>query len=181
MKLNNELIELAQTICKDTLAAGATKVMVAGGFVRDMLLDKPIKDIDVFYEGTIVNPYKKEVCLPKQKIDKTYDFSEDLFNQIVAELTENHIYKNSGWNVTIQETHKDGVDYPIQFIQCKEFDTHIDTFGCSLSKVFIDLNGLHLTNSFLTSVGLQIIKFDDINSRYAKRIKHKYPEYSHVE
>ena len=32
---------------------GLNKTVVAGGAVRDMLFNKPVKDIDVFYEGEV--------------------------------------------------------------------------------------------------------------------------------
>lgn len=39
------------------------KIVVAGGAIRDMLFNKPVDDIDVFYEGKLMKAYLNHISL----------------------------------------------------------------------------------------------------------------------
>jgi len=153
-------LEMLQNICKDVLACGATKAHVAGGAVRDSLLGKEIADIDVFYKGE----------LDHVKVLKKFTPVELLSEEII-----NAYGSGTEWLVKYAKLTQEGIQWPIQLIQVKDFPGHIKTFGAGISKCWVDLEGLHLSPSFLNNEYLGVIDFS-VDNEYSDKIKFKYPD-----
>ena len=135
--------------------------VVAGGAIRDMLLDKPVKDIDIFYKGKLPDSVVKQLFTVEAKYDKAYDNSE--FQVFYSKVFYN--------NVTL----------PIQLIETKEDPRSIimDDFGVNLSKVWLTRAGLVIPNEFLLDASLKILTFKpNCKQSYVERIIDKYPEYT---
>lgn len=183
MKYDLELITLAQTICREIREAGATGVMVAGGFPSNMLLEHPINDIDVFYEGELKScPYKPEIKQPV-KANSWFPFpdAEQNFQLGIFDDSLLGYPPNEEWQVTHNKVFKDGVKYPIQLIKVKEIETYLDTFGAGIRKVAITEYGLFFAAEFIKNVELQTISFSvDQNTRFAQKIKQQFPDYSYT-
>lgn len=135
--------------------------IVAGGAIRDMLLNKPVKDIDVFYKGNLPDSVVKQLFTIEAKYDKAYE--ESMFKVFYSKV----FYKD--------------VKLPIQLIETKDDPRTIviDDFGVNLSKVWLTRAGLVIPNEFLLDASLQILTFKpNCKQSYVERIIDKYPEYT---
>lgn len=164
MNIDYALVKNIQKLLQEVKSCGAKDCMVAGGAVRDMLLEKPIKDIDVFYTGEIS------------------DFTEDepVEEEQEEKKKEAKVYMETGWEVTSNCT-RDYLEYPVQLIKVKEGDLldHLKTFGVGLSKVAISSEGILLLNEFIQDSFLEDLTFEyGCSKDYMKKIKDKYPNYS---
>lgn len=154
-------LNLLQNICKKVKECGATSVHVAGGAVRDSLLNKPIKDIDVFYEGE----------LEHYKVNKFFKHHMMEFEEaIVAYETNNE------WQVKYGKLTLEDCAYPIQLIKVVNFPTHMEKFAAGISKCWVDEAGLHLSTSFLSNEYFKTVEFTD-DSSYTDRIRQKYSDW----
>lgn len=161
MIIDYDLLRIFSKIQDHLLAAGAVETTVAGGAIRDMLLDKPIKDIDVFYVGNL-------------EVDKLSMFEEDYLLEAS--------YEDVQFCVThIGVKYKD-CPYPIQLIQVDvevgKLDGWIrDSFDCNLSKVSFGKH-LQLTQEFLDDTEMEMLTFpNSINQKYMYKMINKFPDY----
>ena len=172
MKNDLQHLELLQTVLDKLALCGVPleNMEIAGGAVRDMLLEKPIKDIDVFFEGKFDEELiKKHFIVLKKEPDE-----EEWYREF-----ENKTTKEETWVVDYQRLSLEGCEYPIQLIRTKEICAQIKTFGCNLSKVAYGSGGLFLSNEFLTDQYLKILTFTDTcTENYSKRMQNKFPEYA---
>ena len=158
------LDKLGTILSRITWSGGLGKCItcaVAGGAIRDMLLQKPIADIDVFYEGTLIT---KEL---KQK-----------FKQV---KTTHQVYPD-GFNVTHTLMLK-YIPVPIQLIQVKNIEEHIATFPTQLSRVSFSLQkGLQgVDMDFVFQVNKQEFFWDDkVDMKYFEKIRAKYSDWVHL-
>ena len=137
------------------------KCSVAGGAIRDMLLQKPISDIDVFYEGTLV--------------------TEELKESFKLVQSTNHNYPD-GFNITHTVMFKD-IPVPIQLIQVKNIEEHIATFPTPMSRVSYNhskgLEGVDM--DFVYQVNAQKFFWDHkVDMKYFDKIKAKYSDWEHI-
>lgn len=135
--------------------------IIAGGAIRDMLLDKPVKDIDVFYKGKLPDSVVKQLFTIEAKYDKSYD--ESHFKVFYSKI----FYKD--------------VKLPIQLIETKQTPQEVvlDDFGVNLSKVWLTRAGLIIPNEFMLDASLQILTFKpNCKQSYVERMIDKYPEYT---
>lgn len=146
-------------ICVDL--AGADDSIVAGGAIRDMLLEKEIADIDVFITGEVT-----------EKSLKTF------FDKV--EECDNGMYEESKFNVMFKCSVA-GIPVPIQIIQVKgSIEEHINAFPCSLSRVFYTREeGLvGITYSFLWQAQKGQLFFDKkVNMQYVDKMTKKFPDF----
>jgi hypothetical protein len=162
--INYEHILDLQAIIAATIESGATDAIVAGGAVRDMLLGKPIKDIDVFYTGD----------LDQKKVYQHFKKLGDLLTE--EELDD--LYGDSDWQVTQQALRYEDVEYPVQLIRVNgTLDDHIATFGVGISKVMVDANGLVIPNEFLSGMAWKILSFGECGDTYKNKMIEKFPDY----
>lgn len=186
MNYDLELLDLYKTILTDfkNHQSGLQELGMAGGALRDMLLDKPIKDIDIFYKGTldeegVYKVFHKPPILSKVKATFKAILHDDDEDILIAET-----YPESTFKVPYQELYYKDVKFPIQLIEVKDSDLILNwikkDFGCNISKVLLGHGGeLLLTQEFIQDATLQILTFkSDCQQSYASKLIAKYPEYS---
>lgn len=161
MIVNYDLLRVLCKIQDCLLAAGAVETVVSGGAIRDMLLGRPIKDIDVFYVGNLDED--KLLMLEKQSLAL-----ED--------------YEGTDFQVTHPHLRMDGCDYPIQLMKVDvpegQLDEWIlDNFGCNLSKVGFGEH-LEISQQFLDDVEMEMMTFPKpVSEKYMKKMTDKYPDF----
>lgn len=165
MKLNQTLLSTYEIMLFRTLASGADDCIVAGGAIRDMLLDKPISDVDIFYEGS----------LNQNKLLEFFTWGDNS----AESLQEDYESAGSLWSLTYGNMKCKYSGMKVQFINVQNVYEHIDTFGCNISKVWYhDANGLMLTQEFMDGVMYKTLDFEGCTrEKYAEKIIAKYPEY----
>lgn len=134
--------------------------IVAGGAVRDTLLGRPVKDIDVFHDLVLQNTNDLERVLPRteaEEIEHRYD-SKSVWN--LPSLNIDFIYVGS-------------------FVVDGDFSDYIhEHFRCNLSKVWYDAGTLHFSPEFIRAVATQTLEFRTGTAQdYIDKICAKYPEF----
>lgn len=189
MNYDLELLDTYKTILSEFKDQKELKeICIAGGAIRDMLLDKPIKDIDIFYSGELDKEFIEKTFKKKEKPQqKNPPWKKvTLHNHDGVLLMEEPIviYDESKFQVPYQELYYKDVTLPIQLIKVKDEEESIfhfvrKDFGCNLSKVLFGAGGLILTHEFILDATLNILTFKpDCQQNYRSRIIAKYPEYS---
>jgi Poly A polymerase head domain len=137
------------------------KCAIAGGAIRDMLLHKPVNDIDVFYEG---------------------ELSEKSLKNFFKTVKSSETNYPDGFNVTHTVT-IESIPVPIQLIQVKNIQNHIDTFPTPMSRVWysyenglggVDMDFVHQT------INKQFLWDSKVDMPYYDKIKAKYSDWQHV-
>lgn len=157
----NTLISKVRVCSKPVQLLGEyNKTVVAGGAIRDMLFNKPVKDIDVFYEGE----------LDDKKLEGYFTSIKPTGNSYP-----------DGFNVTHTVAHKD-FPVPIQLIQVKNIEAHIKTFPSPLIRVWVEKGVIHGIDSLLVHDALMQEFCWDIKPdlHYFLKIKEKYSDWEHV-
>lgn len=175
MNIDYLLISKYQTIRDNLRECGAEESIIAGGAIRDMVLNKPISDIDVFYIGE----------LDQEKLVKKFTIKENP-NKEAHSFYNN---KKNKWKVDDIIVFLDDFEYPIQLINVKRdkrktvppiftLQTHVEAFGCNLSKMMFG-GDLLITLEAMQDIFLEQLTFteDCTNIRYVEKLKKKYPEY----
>lgn len=156
---------------------GAQDIVVAGGCIRDTLLGKPVKDIDVFFTGTIELDDKSDLA-------KHYGIKWNTSKEFVNNIK----YEDSDLEVADTNLLFEGIDYPVQLIAVKtnkgnmvDIKATIDKFPCGLSKVALDSNGnLSMWSDFLQNDFFKIVSYSpETPIKYKTKLQQKYPEFSH--
>lgn len=156
---------------------GAKDIVVAGGAIRDTLLGKPVKDIDVFYTGAI--ELDDESDLAKHYGMKWKNSTE--FDEI-----DSTMYEEEGITVTNTNLLFQDIPYPVQLIEVngnsiQDIVNHIVAFPCGLSKAILHEEGtLSLANDFLQNEFFKIVAYEPGTSpKYKNKLVQKYPEFAH--
>lgn len=176
MKLDHLFLKELDSVLEAVKECGATDCMVAGGAIRDMLLGKPIKDIDVFYYGVLDDAKTKKYF----KLADKHLEDQKVINEYYKE-------EKSSWEIYADDVYMDTIEFPIQLIHVKTekdygLPGHIHTFGCNLSKALF--NGhLCLSDGFLEDVWLKQLTFTDQlrTGNYKEKMMAKYPDYAVVD
>jgi len=135
------------------------KIVVAGGAIRDMLFNKPVDDIDVFYEGEI---------------------NESIFKSYFPNATTSDTTYPDGWNVT-HNIMCDSFPVKVQLIQVENIEKHLKTFPSPMMRLYVDGNGVHGVDSNVIQDAMSQVFFwdkaPDLN--YFLKIKAKYSDWKH--
>lgn len=143
-----------------------TPLAVAGGAVRDTLLGRPVKDIDVFYREPLI----RTAGLKPMSGAAMLELVPGL------ELTDEQEYDDrlAVWD--------DGNG--LQFIQVPDFQEDpignwiMESFPCTLSEVWFDGVQLHMTSAFIEAVVKRQLVFKyNAKKGYIERITAKYPDF----
>lgn len=172
MNIDFGILNTYHNILTNVQQAGADCAIVAGGAVRDMLLGKPISDIDVFYEASIdMNDWGTYL---------DWDILQLFFKTNPGPYTMSlDDYDNPEWTVTHGNLLYKPTEQVVQFIKVDNVYEHVNTFGCNLSKVIYSAeNGLIMSEEFLEGVNFGVLEFTDVKDAYIKKIIAKYPEYA---
>lgn len=164
-------------IIEKVTEAGAEAVIIAGGAVRDMVMNKPIADIDVFYVGelnheTLQKHFKFHVNPNKDK----HDFYKE---------------KKAFWKVSDILLKMEDCEYPIQLINVKRdkrktyhpamtLTDHVTKFGCNLSMMLYNAGGLFVFREAMQDMFIEQLTFNKhcSNNSYIRKVYAKYPEFS---
>ncbi len=137
------------------------KCVIAGGAIRDMLLQKPVNDIDVFYEG---------------------ELSDKSLNNFFKTVKSSETNYPDGFNVT-HTISLENLPVPIQLIQVKDIKKHIETFPTPMSRVWYShengLGGVDM-DFVQQAVTKQFLWDSKVDMPYFDKIKAKYSDWEHV-
>lgn len=143
--------------------------IIAGGAIRDLVLNKPIRDIDI---------YILEVSsITKRIITKEL---REYFGLVYLKKTFGTGYSH-GYIKTMFIKKLFGVEYNVIFTTLQMYDKIIDKFDCSLSKLYYDpkKHKINYSTDFKISVQKEHILFTfGTSQKYRDKILCKYPEYS---
>jgi len=157
LDLNNLLFRVG--LCLPKAGDYAT---VAGGAIRDMLLDTEIADIDVFFDAPDINESKLKGWFKK------------------VEVCEHGLYEDSSFNVLYKITSLD-FPVPVQLIQVKGYvQEHIKQFPTPLSRVSYNrIGGLQgIDSTFLLNAKTKRVWFDrPVNYQYLTKMQEKFPDW----
>ena len=161
MNIDSEFLMNLEILLSKLWAAGANDAVVAGGAIRDMLFDKPIKDIDVFYTG--------EISL--EKLKKTWGFSNIVYNEVDYPITNSTLVYTLTWS---------SFPVPIQLIHCsKKIPEIIASFPANIGRCYFNDTGLHgIDLDVISSANDKIVWFDQPTSyKYYMKYKEKYSDW----
>ena len=136
--------------------------VVSVGYLLDMLFNKPISDIDVFYSGCGLKTYKLQTYFTSVKEGPTGPYPD-------------------GFEVTHTCTFSE-IPVPIQFIKVKDVDKHIETFPSDMMKVKYSLkDGLtNITPALIYDAEAKVFQWDKkVGLNYYTKIKNKYSDWNH--
>lgn len=142
-----------------TFMAPYNKVVVAGGAIRDMLFNKPVSDIDVFYEG---------------------ELEEDLLKQFFPTVVTSDSVYPDGFNVT-HNFMCDMFPVKVQLIQVKDIKKHLETFPSPMMRLYVNSDGVHGMDScvFQDAKTKTFFWDQEVDLSYYKKIKAKYSDWKH--
>lgn len=160
MEIDVEYMAKLDLVIASLYKAGATHVAVTGGAIRDMLFNKPIKDIDVYYTGELDT---KELKLCYEKVVECDVKYED------NEFTITHEVKSTP-------------NFPcwIQLIQIEDnIPSIIAKFPSAVGRAFYDGEVLeNITVELMQAKKTKTIWFDKpCNMKYYMKYKEKYSDY----
>jgi hypothetical protein len=151
--------------------------VIAGGALRDLWHNKPIKDVDIFI------PMKSdEVDLDaiEAKVLAIYPYSELVLTSMYGQKGD--VATPGFRNIfAIWRMEVDGVIYELIFIEDMG-ENMIDVFDISICQISFDGEMLHTSKEFMRSIGDGVIRVCNTNraDRQVKRLRRvmdKYPEY----
>lgn len=133
-------------------------IIVGGGAVRDTLLGREVRDIDVFMDEQLADTNALEQVLPPTDGNEKYDAK------------------------TVWCDKAAGIDFvcvDLDQVSVTDMQEYVDNyFRCNLSKVYFDGNQLVLTQDFIEAVASQTLRFTPHTSHsYIDKIHAKYPEF----
>lgn len=143
-------------------AEAVHQIYIAGGYLRDTLLGKPIKDIDVFVYGDpwLMERVEKDRAFVKTSVQ---EYDGDLFH-----LTGN--IKNTRINLLFPK---------------KNWAAHFNSFDLGICKVSYELKRdfLHQHSDFIKDAEnktLTHVGKVQHNEEHVHRIQKKYPDYIYI-
>lgn len=159
----NWLNSLQLLLCRLELV-GIKNPHIAGGALRDMLCEKPIKDVDVFFkEGNYSNPSSYN----------PYGFSN--WKPFVGSYEGNSTFELVG-NVS-----NECVPVNIQLIRVKNVIDTINSFPLGISQVWLTTEGLVLPTTSIEDIENKHLWFNgDCSLDYKSRMLDKFHDWEVV-
>ena len=159
MEIDTAYLSKLDCIIDGVFDSGGTQVTIAGGAIRDMLFNKPIKDIDVFYVGELETSALKEQFDTVVECDIKYEGSS---------FTVTHEVKHLLIPVWCQLIKIDG-----------DVMKYINEFPTPIGRVAYSMEGLkNLTWDVLYAHKDKVIIFDrPTNLKYYNKLSTKYHDY----
>jgi len=162
INLDFDYLDVLSDILDKVECSNSEDAAIAGGAIRDMLLQKPVSDVDVFYTGVLLDA----------RLKVHFDSVETLTDYGYPD----------GFTVTHKVKLKK-LPVPIQLIKVEDVDAHIDLFPSELIRVsYRNSTGLQgLTPSFIDLARLQQFWWDkEVDLKYFSKIKAKYSDWMHM-
>jgi len=160
MNIDTEYLVNLECLLTKLWAAGAKEAVVAGGAIRDMLFDKPIKDIDVFYTGELsVNKLNQAGFKDIKFVGTYYEGSKTILDFTM---------QFEKFPVEVQLIHC--FDDPVKIIEA---------FPANIGRCYYDDKGLHgINGDVLSSADSKTVWFDQpTNYKYYMKYKEKYSDW----
>lgn len=176
---------------------GYTSAIIAGGAIRDMYFNTPVKDIDIFLwdHNTKACPEKTTatVCLYDEKfisrllnLDETKTWYRRDF-VMRSGMGEDEDYPVTQYVTQVWSVVKNDLPYQLIFLNKDPLEYVDRHFDLALSKAYCDGYKIRYTKDFsldaqrrtltICSHGLTQAHFDYICEEYVPRIKEKYPNF----
>ena len=147
---------------------GIKNPLVAGGAIRDMLFDKPIKDIDVFYYQDTIPVINYGTFITN------VDYTPEKYEGSKFQLT--HSFNYSGFPETRVQLIKTELP-PQQHVE----NFPIDICCVSYGSINGESNQLHIPNFVMECYNLKkVYCSSSVDDEYLNRIQQKYPEYEFI-
>ena len=152
---------------------GIKNPLVAGGAIRDMLFDKPIKDIDVFYSKYIWAT-AHEAPLKYGTFITNVECHTEKYEGSKFQLTHSFDFSSfPGTRVQLIKTELP----PQQHVE----NFPIDICCVSYGSINGESNQLHIPNFVMECYNnKKVYCSSDVNEEYLNRIQQKYPEYEFI-
>jgi hypothetical protein len=184
------------------VACGGEHVSVSGGAVRDSVLEKPIKDIDVFYQGELNEEAVKQMFGEKNTTGNSYvrpigpllrpDCNVYTHEGIVNPLWNAYFDQENAYDAEEDAAYDDDFEVSsyngdsfsfdgkvIQLIKVEDVDKAIAEFPCILSRMLYSEGNLVIPKEAIKDACLGIVSFTDTcNENYKDRIMAKYDDYA---
>lgn len=170
LNINSTFFNTLDEILKIAIRVFGGKLMIAGGAVRDTLLNKPVKDIDIFiYDDDIdADELLKDLALFDKLCHSTTDYDS----------TDKIVYGDSDQMTRLVDVSATKWGIPIQLVFVKDLNKHFDTFSVNLSKVKYSVEGLTMTREFINDFMLkQLTVNSPVKPDYVDKISKKYSDY----
>lgn len=171
-------------------SAGGINVTIAGGAVRDSVLEKPIADIDVFYQGTLDETIIESFFGKKDEIKQNTPKPNPAdFTGMIEYIAALHKWGQSNttdellYDVSFKVNNYQGntfnfEDMRIQMIGVECVNEHIKNFPCYISRMTYSNGCLSIPKEAIQDASLKIVRFtDDCNTQYQDKITEKYSDY----
>ena len=163
MFIDSGFVDVLKFMLDTVVSAGATKAVVTGGAIRDMLFEKPIKDIDIFYEGPDLD---KDILKECFSLNDLLDEDTGYGEEFIVTHPKLHYYD------------KDEIPIPIQLIKVENVLHTIEDFPFAFCKNHLDSSGLFITKQ---SMEVHHNKYmyhpTTVDEKYLNRMKLKYQDY----
>lgn len=179
-------IKLLSLINENVKAAGLffpNTIVIAGGAIRDAILGKPIKDIDIF-----VPSCSREMDIEiRQQVWNLRGMFGIQFPVAISDLIQRA--EKYAWNVRkIADLEAFGVPVQVMTYRYKVgslpliYSDLLKQFDLSICKVAADATTLYPAREFGLTLTTKLIKYerekDSTNGDHVRRIRKKYPEYN---
>ena len=193
MHLDIEHFVKLDAIVATVVSAGGLYVTVAGGAVRDSVLEKPIADIDVFYQGELDKEVVKEHF--GEPAEAKYNPPEP--SAVDFNTWDLYVAAHDAWYAACEFKDEDGIPYDntfqvdnykgdcfnfdgmkVQLICVEDVDKHIASFPCHLSRMLYSEGMLVIPKEAIQDASLKIVRFtEECSEKYKEKIEKKYENY----
>ncbi len=166
---NEQAVYEKYKVLVDQIAAAVpgTLFAIAGGAIRDTLMDRPVKDIDILVEGSEL--------LDDQQIAGFEAVFGTTFKRYNTGKREEYVEpKRRSFPVAIYQS-TTGVD----IIVVRDIGLHVDDFPDDISMAYIDTLGLSIRDAFIAAHEKQMFSYrSSAGPERLERLLAKYPGYS---
>ena len=145
--------------------------VIAGGFIRDSLLKKPTRDLDILTEITPTN--QQIQALEEHLKTDLYEFSLQEAKEYIAE--EGNSFTRTS---DIVKLWKDEGNNVVDLIVVQNVKQHIREFPDNLSRVWYDKDGLHMMSDFIYGHANKVLRYrKGAPEARLEKLKTKFPDY----
>jgi hypothetical protein len=173
LNVDSQFFDTLDNLLDIAVSVFGNNVMIAGGAVRDALLNKPVKDIDIFIQSKSVDQDLLE------KFQK-------LTNSSYTKEANTYGYSNT---ISVVDVVDGTCGKPVQLVFVASLQKHFDSFSINLSKVKYTKDGLVMSTGFINDVKHKKITFTPTNlaavdiqyqQQYLDRVAKKYNDWTIV-
>jgi len=143
---------------------------IVGGYIRDILLDKPHRDIDIMTEVVPTNEQTR--ALEKHLGVYLYAFNPE---QVENYIMESNFVRTSD----ILQLWKDEDNNLVDVIVVQNLKQHIKDFPDNLSRVWYDKDGVGMMSEFVYGHANKLLRYrTGAPPARLEKLKTKFPDYT---